>query len=187
MSHASALPEAPREANLLGVVSLAVEEQVGRAVTEAAARAGAAPAALMALWTFLDGSSIDELRRPLGLTHSAAVRLADRLGADGLVRREPGTDGRSVSIRLTETGAAAAERIRVARAAALEAVLQPLSAPERAELARLHAKVLGGLTSGRAEAGRLCRLCDAAACGHLEGRCPVTRAANEAQALAPVS
>ncbi len=94
----------------------------------AAGHSGAAPAALAALSTFLDGSSIDTLRRPLGLTHSAAVRLTDRLAEDGLVRREPGVDGRSVSIRLTDEGAAVAERIRRDRQAALAAVLDPLSA-----------------------------------------------------------
>ncbi len=173
-----------RESNLLGALSLAVDDRVAGAITEAGGRAGTAPAALAALATFLDGSSIDELRRPLGLTHSAAVRLADRLASDGLVRREAGSDGRSVSIRLTRSGAATAERIRAARTAALETVLEPLSPAERAELARLHAKLLGALTSGRPDARRLCRLCDSQACGHDEGRCPVTRAADAAEALA---
>jgi MarR family transcriptional repressor of emrRAB len=182
MSHAYV--EAPREANLLGAISLAVAERVDEAVRLAAAHGGAAPAAVVALATFLDGSSLDVMRRPLGLSHSAAVRLADRLVRAGLVRREPGADGRSVSIRLTAEGAALAGDIRNARENALEAVLAPLSADERAELTALHEKLLAGITGGRADAGHICRLCDADACGHELGRCPVTIAADRAEAEA---
>jgi DNA-binding MarR family transcriptional regulator len=176
--------ESAREANLLGAISLAVAERVGRAVEEAAARGGAAPAAVVALATFLDGSSLDVMRRPLGLSHSAAVRLADRLAADGLVRREPGADARSVSIRLTEEGSRLAARIRAERERALEEVLAPLSSSERTELTRLHERLLGGITGGRADAGHICRLCDAHACGHEQGRCPVTIAADRAEQVA---
>jgi MarR family transcriptional regulator, negative regulator of the multidrug operon emrRAB len=176
--------EAAREANLLGAFSLAVAERSDQAVETAAVHGGAAPAAIVALSTFLDGSSLDVMRRPLGLSHSAAVRLADRLAGDGLVRRERGTDARSVSIRLTEEGDRLAARIRAERGRALEAVLAPLSRAERAELARLHEKLLAGLTGGRADAGHICRLCDSQACGHEEGRCPVTRAADRAEGAA---
>jgi MarR family transcriptional regulator, negative regulator of the multidrug operon emrRAB len=175
--------EQVREANLLGTFSVAVAETVEEAVTAAAAHSGAAPAALAALSTFLDGSSIDTLRRPLGLSHSAAVRLADRLAAAGLVRREAGVDARSVSIRLTREGAGVAQRIRTERGAALAAVLEPLSDSERVELARLHEKLLAGFIGGRADAGHVCRLCDVEACGHDEGRCPVTHAADRAEGL----
>jgi MarR family transcriptional repressor of emrRAB len=182
MSHAYDGEEAPRQANLLGAISLTVAERVDEAVRLAAAHGGAAPAAIVALATFLDGSSLDVMRRPLGLSHSAAVRLADRLAEAGLVRREPGADGRSLSIRLTAEGAQLARCIRAAREAALESVLAPLSGSERAQLTSLHEKLLAGITGGRADAGHICRLCDADACGHELGRCPVTQAADRAEA-----
>jgi MarR family transcriptional regulator, negative regulator of the multidrug operon emrRAB len=182
MSHAYGGGEPPREANLLGAISLAVAERIDDAVKLAAQHGGAAPAAIAALATYLDGSSLDVMRRPLGLSHSAAVRLADRLVGAGLVRREAGADARSVSIRLTPDGARLAERIRAAREAALEAVLAPLTAGERAELTVLNEKLLAGITGGRADAGHICRLCDADACGHERGRCPVTLAADHAEA-----
>jgi MarR family transcriptional repressor of emrRAB len=186
MSHAydGEIADAAREANLLGALSLAVAERTDRAVEAAAAHGGAAPAALAALVTFLDGSSLDVMRRPLGLSHSAAVRLADRLASDGLIRREPGADARSVSIRITPEGSRLAEQIRVERERALQTVLAPLTRSERVQLTRLHEKLLGGLTGGRADAGRICRLCDAQACGHEQGRCPVTRAADRAESTA---
>jgi hypothetical protein len=60
--------------------------------------------------------------------------------------------------------------------------MEALDPAERAELARLHEKILSAVTDGRATAGRTCRLCDIDVCGHYEGRCPVTRGADAAEA-----
>jgi MarR family transcriptional repressor of emrRAB len=181
-----------RGANLLGAVSLAVTDRVRTAAERGAAHGGSAPAALISLAGYLDGSPIDAVRSPLRLTHSATVRLVDRLVAAGLARRREGRDRRSVAVELTPAGRAAAAEAVKARADALEEALTDLDQDERAELARLHAKVLGTLTDGRATAGHICRLCDSHACGHEEGRCPVTQAADVAEeraaaAIAPKS
>jgi MarR family transcriptional regulator, negative regulator of the multidrug operon emrRAB len=173
---------AARDANLLGALSLAVAERLEASTRAAAAHGGSAPAALAALDSFLDGSSIDTVRKPLGLTHSAAVRLVDRLALAGLVRRGAGEDGRSVAVFLTPAGRRVAAEVQDGRMRALAEVLAPLDAAEREQLTRLEEKLLAGLTSGRADAGHICRLCDAHACGHEEGRCPVTRAADRAEA-----
>lgn len=170
-----------RGVNLLGSVALAVTDRVRAAAERGAAQGGSAPAALVSLAGYLDGSPIDALRGPLGLTHSATVRVVDRLVAAGLARRSEGTDRRSVAVDLTPAGrGAAAEAVR-ARRQALEEALAGLEPEEQAELARLNAKVLATLTDGRAAAGHICRLCDSHACGHEVGRCPVTRAADAAE------
>jgi hypothetical protein len=67
--------------------------------------------------------------------------------------------------------------VLAAREAALEEVLSVLSAQERATLGELHDRLLGGMVSSRADARRTCRLCDPVGCGHHEGRCPATQAA----------
>src|SRR5919108_2365734 len=152
---------AARHANLLGALSLAVADRLDAATRTAAAHGGAAPAALAALDTFLDGSSIETVRRPLGLTHSAAVRLVDRLAVAGLVRRGAGGDGRSVRVFLTPAGRCVAARVQEGRMRALAEGLAPLDAPEREQLTRLHEKLLAGLTSGRAAPRPLCRGHDA--------------------------
>jgi MarR family transcriptional regulator, negative regulator of the multidrug operon emrRAB len=179
-------PPAPEHsANLLGALSLAVSDRVRAAAERGAGQGGSAPGALVSLAGYLDGSPIDAVRGPLGLTHSATVRLVDRLVAAGLAQRRSGADRRSVAVELTADGRAAATDALRARAEALEHALAGLDPEERAQLARLHSKVLANLTDGRATAGNICRLCDAHACGHEEGRCPVTQAADRAEGTPP--
>jgi MarR family transcriptional regulator, negative regulator of the multidrug operon emrRAB len=173
-----------RSANLLGAVSLAVADAMRRATEDAAGHASAGPAALVALDQFLDGRSMEDLRRAMGLTGSGAVRLVDRLEADGYVRRRAGRDGRTLALVLTARGRRAAERVQAARVAALEAVLDGLDDAERTQLARLHERLLEGVTRQRLAAREadeleraawLCRLCDFEACGRPHGACPAAR------------
>jgi MarR family transcriptional regulator, negative regulator of the multidrug operon emrRAB len=170
--------ETAREANLLGAASIAVCDRLRQAAEAGAGRGGSAPAALISLAGYLDGGPIDSLRDPLALTHSAAVRVVDRLVAEGLAQRRPGRDGRSVAVELTAGGRRAAADALSAREAVLEDALEALSPAERAQLTHLHEKLLAGLTDNRAAARNICRLCDLHACGHNEGRCPVTKAAD---------
>jgi DNA-binding MarR family transcriptional regulator len=167
-----------RQANLLGTLALAVTGRVDAALEAVSSCGPSAPAALSALDGYLGGEPIDALARVLGLTHSGAVRVVDRLAADGLAERRRGADGRSVAVALTAAGRRAAAEIRAAREAALTEVLAALGAGERRALTELNEKLLAGLTSDRASARRLCRLCDSEACGHDRGTCPVTKAAS---------
>jgi DNA-binding MarR family transcriptional regulator len=171
-----------RDANLLGTLSLAVAGRIEAAV--ASPLGPSAPAALAALEGFLGGEPIDALRQTLGLTHSGAVRLVDRLAEAGLAERRAGADARSVAVALTPAGQAAAGAVRAAREQALEETLAVLEPDERATLAALHEKLLAGLTGDRASALRICRLCDLDACGHHRGTCPVTEARRAASRAA---
>jgi hypothetical protein len=65
------------------------------------------------------------------------------------------------------------------REAAIESALTPLSPRERADLARLHERLLAHLTEGREDRRRVCRLCDVDGCGR---ECP-TRAEPRASAF----
>ena len=71
---------------------------------------------------------IEALRHDLGLSHSAAVRLVDRLQAAGLASRESGSDGRSIAVRLTAAGRREAEGVLAERRGVVEEVLAPLAA-----------------------------------------------------------
>jgi DNA-binding MarR family transcriptional regulator len=155
-----------------------------RDATEAAAgMSGPLPAALASLHEWAGGRTVDTLAGGLRLSHSRTVRVIDRLEADGLATRErdPG-DGRNVLVRLTPAGERAGQAVLAARGAALAAALDGLGPRERRALAELAERVLGGVTTGRRSAGAICRLCQSDVCGHHDGRCPVTRAADAAEA-----
>ena len=181
-SSPSADPALARLSNLLGAWALAVCDRMTTAAAAAAGRGGQAPAALVALEQFAGGGTIEQLRHVLGLTHSATVRLVDGLVVDGHVaRRRPAGDRRSVALRLTPSGRAAARRIARARAEAVEETLSGLTGAERRSLTALAEHLTGDLAVLRLEerargevpaGGWLCRLCDFQACGRSEGRCP---------------
>src|SRR5690349_18871634 len=163
-----------RLANLVGALALGLADDVRHAAEAAAGETAAAPAAIVVLDQLLAGGTIDRLRRSVALTPSGGVRLVDRLVDAGYVARRPGADGRSVSLVLTPAGRRVAERVRAARHDRIERALAPLDTAERAELARLVAKVIGGVVTERLDdrgaatgsaTGWLCRLCDPEACG----------------------
>jgi hypothetical protein len=79
---------------------------------------------------------------------------------------------------LTDAGQDAARELLSARADVLASALAPLSPTDRAQLARLVAMMLGALTTDRARARHICRLCDHSVCGRA-GPCPVDAAATE--------
>jgi DNA-binding MarR family transcriptional regulator len=165
MTHAC---DRARTANLLGALALAAAERLD---------ASSDTAAVVSLVTTLDGASQDTLGRVLGLTQTGAVRLVDRLVRAGLVERAAGPDARTRAIRATEAGRRHADRTLRARGDALGSLLAPLDAAERKHLTALLEKLLGSITHGRDDAWHICRLCDPVACGHDDGRCPVTQAA----------
>jgi len=135
-----------RPANVFGALSLVVADQAADATAAAAGRSESAAAALSALLHFLDGPSVDRLRQVLGLTSSGTVRLLDRLAESGYVRRDPGADGRSTSVVLTESGTRAAARVSLARAAVRAAVSEHLRAEtQREQIGRLREGLDGGV------------------------------------------
>jgi DNA-binding MarR family transcriptional regulator len=168
-----------RAANVFGALALVIADETADAVALAAGRSDSAAAALSALLHFLDRPSVDRLRQVLGLTSSGTVRLVDRLAESGYVRRDPGVDGRSTSVVLTEQGRRAAIAVSAARADVLERSLAVLSADERATFERLAGKVLVGRMRGPGATRWICRLCDVGICRAAEGGCPARNAAME--------
>jgi DNA-binding MarR family transcriptional regulator len=162
--------------NVIGALAVVLGDRIRDATEEAGAMGGALPAALAALHEWAGGRTIDTLAGGLRLSHSRTVRVVDRLESKGLATRarDP-ADGRSVLVYLTPAGHSAGVRVLEARAAALE---DALDRSDRRALAAIAERVLARATTSRRAAGAICRLCDAHACGHYDGRCPVTRAAD---------
>jgi DNA-binding MarR family transcriptional regulator len=172
-------PAIGQTANLLGALSLMIADRMADAMADAGGRPESAAAALCALLHFLDRPTVDLLRQVLGLTSSGTVRLVDRMAESGHVERGPGSDGRSTSVALTESGRAVAERVASARAQVLEGALAGLSRDERDALRRILGTLLTGMVRGPGAVRWMCRLCDTGACRGAAGGCPVGNAARE--------
>lgn len=172
-----------REANLLGALGLALADAEQRAAARALGDATPSlAAALVTVANFAPRAGLPVLATTLGLSHSGAVRLADRLVERGLVRRlADADDGRAVHLRLTPAGRRALRRVRAAREAELERWLDPLDAAERAQLTALGERLLEAHVDARSRALVVCRLCDPDVCGHPE-TCPVTHGADRGEA-----
>lgn len=181
------MPEAhfSGESNVVGAMTIAIGDRLRVATEEACGLGGVLPAALVALHEFAGDRPIEFVAGALRVTHSRAVRVVDRLEADGLARRRaaPG-DRRAVLVALTPAGRRLAARVGAARAAVIEEALGGLSAREREQFAELAAHVLGRFAHSRRDARQICRMCDVHACGHHDGRCPVTNAVDAVEARA---
>ncbi len=178
----------PRLANLLGAVATGITDAMSESAIAAADLDGAAPAALIALLDFVPSGSVLELSRIVGLTHSGAVRLVDRLAAEGLVARGASRDGRARSITLTASGTKLARQVRVARDRVMNRAIEHLTDNERATLRNLCERLVADITQRRLEqrragdtpaGGALCRMCDFRACEREEGNCPAAEAARQ--------
>jgi DNA-binding MarR family transcriptional regulator len=157
---------------LLGVVSLAATDRLRTAIESELGAGGSAAGALVHLQAW-PGCSVNDLADVLGLSQPAAVRLVDRLVDRGLVRRDPGPDGRTRSLTPTAEGLRAAEDLLAERAASLGPLLRELDADERGQLERLLGRVTSGLAQDRPGALTTCRLCDRDACQDGAHRCPL--------------
>ncbi len=160
-------------ANVLGALALRLHDRMAAVVVDAAGQPENGAATLSLLANFVAQPHVGLLHKALGLTPSGAVRLVDRLEADDEVRRGPGADARSTTVTLTARGRRTARRLSAARLAVLDDALSVLSAEERETLDALIARVLVGLKRPAPPARHMCRLCDATACGHADGHCPV--------------
>ena len=164
-------------ANVLGAVALAVAGQIPVTVTPAGGRSDSAAAALSALYHFPGHPTVDRLGQVLGLTHSGAVRLVDRLADAGLVERTPGADRRSRSVHLTAAGRRAARRVSDRRIDYLSALLADLSPAETDALRELLGRVMGQVVQHKQGGAWICRMCHLQACGRAAGSCPAANAA----------
>ena len=95
-----------------------------------------------------------------------------RLEADGLVRRRPSKEGRTIALHLTVSGQKLRVKLLADRRKALGQVMKLLSRFERDQLGVLLEKMLVGIKKDSLHAYAICRLCEEAVCAP----CPMTMA-----------
>lgn len=160
-----------RTGNLLGALSLAIADKMRDATEEAAGAGAMMPAALVQIGSYPD-QPIDTLRRYLGLSHSATVRLVMQLEGKGWLSKSktPGKDARAVALTLTASGRSAMASVQAERQHFLDRVVASLSSTERKHLTTLLEHLLPRIIQTREESDQACRLCDLQTCP--QDRCP---------------
>jgi DNA-binding MarR family transcriptional regulator len=149
--------------NLLGVVSLAIADQIHAATAAAAGQSASAPAALVLIQRYPD-ITVEVLGRYLHLSQSGAVRLVERLTQQGWVRRERGEDRRFVTLSLTEMGRGCAIAILKERQQQIAQLLTALTPKQQQKLSTLLTKIASQQPSIGDQAEFMCRLCDMSIC-----------------------
>ena len=167
-----------KAANLLAAFAALAAKAASEAAAEAAGDGVPGAAALTTLRQY-PGLSIHKLSQTLGLSHSATVRVVDRLQEQEHIVRHPGTDRRFVRVQLTEPGERAADRARDARLSVTKRLMNGLADDEVNHLQVLLERLLDAQAVDRVAANFICRLCDEAVCGD----CPVDRAARRFAAI----
>lgn len=149
--------------NKLAALSLAITDGV------VAAAPDLAHTAIAALITVHERQrlSIGEIAASVGLTHSATVRLVDRLERDWLVRRQQRV-GREVIVELTSNGRQRAKQLQGFRLATASAFLDALDEAERTAMSAMIDKIMQARSAIACTAAEgadfFCRMCDRNSC-----------------------
>jgi len=140
--------------NKLGAVALALVDKMIEGVDDLA------PTAVAALISIRgrEPLTIGDIAALSGLTHSAAVRLVDRLEKDWLVRRKRRV-GREVLVEMTARGKRRAQQLQEARSSAILGFIETLDADDRRDLDRLAMKLVAAQAAAGVPVERLCRMC----------------------------
>jgi DNA-binding MarR family transcriptional regulator len=115
------------------------------------------------------GRTVEELRRAVGLSHPAAVRVVDRLAEERLVTRRPAGRGPAVALTATAAGRRKARQILDIRGRILAGALPALARDEERVLSDVLERALYGLADTPEPV--ICRMCDTGRCRRAD--CPV--------------
>lgn len=152
-----------RTLNLLGALSLSVMDTLEDKLESGTGYGGESSAALVSLGAE-PGISINTLSQILNLSHPGTVRLVDRLEKEGLLERKPGTDGRTLSLFLTNAGQKRRKTILNERRRQLQLALDALTKNDRKQLTTLLEKMLAAMTVNEKSWSTICRLCEEEVC-----------------------
>jgi DNA-binding MarR family transcriptional regulator len=159
-----------RTANLLGALSLAITDRLLVELKEHSRQNDTSASALNVIG-YAEGCTNGQLGAALQLSHSATVRLLDKLSEAGFVDVRRGLDKRSVAIFLTAAGRDRARSVVQTRNHALAELVALLVPEQRDQLNAIAETLLEKMTQAPADALHICRLCDERICP--QDQCPV--------------
>jgi DNA-binding MarR family transcriptional regulator len=165
------MDETDRRENLLGALVLTLGDRIREETEGVLGHSGGAAAALAAI-AQQPGGTVEDLRRAIGRSHPAAVRIVDRLVELGLVVRRPSGRGPAVALTATPEGRERAREVLAVRRRVIGETMPDLAPEEAATLTAILERAL----ENAAELPRgvtVCRLCDKGRCRRED--CPVVR------------
>lgn len=157
-------------ANRLAALATAIDDAVHADTDDLSASAVAALQAIRQEGPL----AIQQVAKTIGLTHSATVRLIDRLEKDWLVRRLS-RKGREVKVEATARGKRRATQFQERRLSVVDGLLATLDDAERTALGPILDRLLEASVLDADGAERTCRSCERDGCR--KAGCPVARTA----------
>ncbi|HEY3146328.1 MAG TPA: MarR family transcriptional regulator [Dongiaceae bacterium] len=151
-------------ANILGALSLLIQDRVESAWQSTLDLSPMAAAALVQIDNE-PGSSIEAVAGRIGLTHSATVRVIDKLAERGLVEKDRARqDARAQSLKLGKAGRPTVQQLHAARNQVTDDLLAGLEPAQRAVLESAIRAILHRTVEPGREADVTCRVCDDRRC-----------------------
>ncbi|MGH6891903.1 MAG: MarR family winged helix-turn-helix transcriptional regulator [Dongiaceae bacterium] len=153
-----------RAANILGALSLLIQDRVESAWLSALDLSPMAVAALVQIDNE-PGSSIEQVASRIGLTHSATVRVIDKLSERGFVEKDRARqDARAQSLKLKKAGKRTVQQLHAARNQVTDDLLAGLDPAQREALEDAIGAILHRTVEPGREADVTCRVCDDRRC-----------------------
>ena len=151
-------------ANILGALALLIQDRVEHTWQAEFDLSPMAAAALSQVESE-PGCSIELVSGRIGLTHSATVRVVDKLAERGLVEKDRARkDARAQSLRRTPAGKRTAQQLHGARNQVTDDLLTGLAPAQRAALQEAVAAILHRAIEPGREGDVTCRVCDERRC-----------------------
>ena len=153
-----------RASNWLGTLAVLIQDRVERLWQSSLDLSPMAAAALVQIDNE-PGSSIEAVAGRIGLTHSATVRVIDKLAERGLVEKDRARqDARAQSLKLSKAGKRVAQQLHEARNQVTDDLLAGLTPAQRGALEQAIGAILHRCVEPGREADVTCRVCDDRRC-----------------------
>ena len=151
-------------ANILGALAVLIQDRVEGAWQSDLDLSPMAAAALVQI-DGEPGCTIELVAGRIGLTHSATVRVIDKLAERGLVEKDRARkDARAQSLTLSKTGKRIAQQLHAARNRVTDDLLAGLDPAQRKALESAIGAILHRTVEPGREADVTCRVCDDRRC-----------------------
>jgi MarR family transcriptional repressor of emrRAB len=162
--HDAAANDSRHTANILGALAVLIQDRVESAWQSDLDLSPMAAAALVQI-DGEPGCPIELVAGRIGLTHSATVRVIDKLAERGLVEKDRARkDARAQSLTLSKAGKRVAQQLHAARNRVTDDLLAGLDSAQRKAMEGAISAILHRTVEPGREADVTCRVCDDRRC-----------------------